>query len=53
MWGGWADSEKTTPWKADTITNVWSTTKTMTTLCALTLVERGELDVLARDFLRL
>ncbi len=47
MWGGWADPEKTTPWKADTITNVWSTTKTMTTLCALTLVERGELDVFA------
>jgi CubicO group peptidase (beta-lactamase class C family) len=47
MWGGWADPERTEPWKADTITNVWSTTKTMTTLCALTLVERGELDVFA------
>ena len=47
IWGGWADSEKSKPWEVDTITNVWSTTKTMTTLCALTLVERGELDVFA------
>jgi CubicO group peptidase (beta-lactamase class C family) len=47
LWGGWADPEKTTPWEADTITNVWSTTKTMTSLAALLLVERGELDVYA------
>ena len=47
IWGGWSDAEKTRPWVADTITNVWSTTKTMTNLCALVLVERGELDVFA------
>ncbi|HEY5650088.1 MAG TPA: serine hydrolase domain-containing protein [Acidimicrobiia bacterium] len=47
IWGGWADEAGTTPWQADTITNVWSTTKTMTSLCALALVERGELDVFA------
>jgi CubicO group peptidase (beta-lactamase class C family) len=47
LWGGWADEARTVPWQADTITNVWSTTKTMTTLAALTLVERGELDVYA------
>ena len=47
IWGGWADAEKTTPWQADTITNVWSTTKTMTSLAALVLVDRGELDVFA------
>jgi CubicO group peptidase (beta-lactamase class C family) len=45
IWGGWADEAKTTPWQADTITNVWSTTKTMTALSALVLVSRGELDV--------
>ncbi len=45
MWGGWADHEETVPWEMDTITNVWSTTKPMTSLCALVLVERGELDV--------
>lgn len=48
MWGGWADTAMTTPWQRDTITNVWSTTKTMTSLCALLLVERGELDLYAR-----
>ena len=32
------------PGKRDTITNVWSTTKTMTFLCALMLADRGELD---------
>ena len=47
LWGGWADEEKTRPWQADTIVNVWSTTKTMTSLAALVLVERGELDVFA------
>ena len=45
LWGGWADTAKTVPWGQDTITNVWSTTKTMTALSALVLVERGQLDV--------
>ncbi len=47
LWGGWSDTDKTVPWAQDTITNVWSTTKTMTSLCALVLVERGLLDVYA------
>ena len=47
LWGGWADADRTRRWDADTITNVWSTTKTMTNLCALVLVDRGELDVFA------
>ena len=45
LWGGWADVARERPWGRDTITNVWSTTKTMTALAALLLVERGELDV--------
>jgi CubicO group peptidase (beta-lactamase class C family) len=44
IWGGWADETKTTPWEQDTITNVWSTTKTMTFLSTLVLAERGLLD---------
>lgn len=47
IWGGWCDSERQHPWQHDTITNVWSTTKTMASLCALVLVERGLLDVYA------
>jgi CubicO group peptidase (beta-lactamase class C family) len=45
LWGGWADEEAGTEWERDTITNVWSTTKTMAALCALILADRGELDV--------
>jgi CubicO group peptidase (beta-lactamase class C family) len=45
MWGGWVDGERSTPWRDDTVVNVWSTTKTMTNLSALVLADRGELDV--------
>src|SRR3954470_1926581 len=44
LWGGFADAAKTRPWEKDTIINVYSTTKTMTALCALILADRGELD---------
>lgn len=44
VWAGWADEAKTRPWERDTITNVWSTTKTMVSLCALMLIDRGKLD---------
>src|ERR1700712_1789631 len=45
VWGGFADADRTTPWQRDTITNVFSVTKTMTALCALLLVDRGDLDL--------
>ena len=44
LWGGFADAAGTTPWARDTIVNVYSTTKTMTALCALILADRGDLD---------
>lgn len=44
IWGGFVDVDRTIPWEQDTIINVWSTTKTMTALCALILADRGELD---------
>jgi CubicO group peptidase (beta-lactamase class C family) len=47
VYGGFADAAKTAPWTSDTITNVWSTTKTVTNFAALVLVARGELDVYA------
>lgn len=46
LWGGHKDMERTQAWESDTITNVWSSTKTMTALCALILADRGELDFL-------
>src|SRR2546429_2700696 len=45
MWGGFRDEAGTIPWDEHTITNVWSSTKTVTSLAALMLVDRGELDV--------
>jgi CubicO group peptidase (beta-lactamase class C family) len=45
LWGGWADEARTVPWTENTITCVFSTTKTMTSLAALVLVDRGELDL--------
>ena len=48
IWGGHRDFSKSLCWEQDTIVNVFSTTKTMTALCALMLVDRGELDIEAK-----
>lgn len=45
LWGGYADAGRTVAWEENTITNVWSTTKTMIALCALILADRGDLDL--------
>src|SRR5215475_5132494 len=45
LWGGWADEARTVAWGENTITNIFSTTKSMTSLAALVLVNRGELDL--------
>jgi CubicO group peptidase (beta-lactamase class C family) len=45
LWGGFRDQARTIPWDEHTITNVWSTTKTVTALATLMLVDRGQLNV--------
>ena len=45
LWGGFADKERTRPWRRDTLANVYSTTKGITAIAAHQLVERGELDL--------
>jgi CubicO group peptidase (beta-lactamase class C family) len=45
IWGGHADAAKTREWGQDTIVNLWSCTKPVTSLAALVLVARGALDV--------
>ena len=45
IWGGFCDQARTVPWSEHTITNVWSSTKTVTSLAALMLADHGELDV--------
>ena len=44
IWGGQLDETASAPWQQDTIVNVYSTTKTMSFLCALVLADRGQLD---------
>jgi CubicO group peptidase (beta-lactamase class C family) len=45
LWGGHIDEARTLPWQQDTIVNVWSTTKTITALCALILADAGAIDL--------
>lgn len=42
---GHVDTARTKLWKPDTIANVYSTTKGMTAICALRLVDQGRLDL--------
>lgn len=43
LWAG--ETEPGVGWMKDSITNVWSTTKTMAAICVLMLADRGELDL--------
>ncbi|MFX1535098.1 MAG: serine hydrolase domain-containing protein [Promethearchaeota archaeon] len=45
LWGGYADGAQKRPWEQDTIVNVYSTTKIMTALCVLMLVDRDQLNL--------
>ena len=45
LWGGHLTRDKTTLWTENTITNVWSSTKTMAAMCLLVLADKGELDL--------
>jgi len=44
VWGGWSDPQRTRPWGRDTLTNVWSLSKTVSSLAALLLIDRGLVD---------
>jgi len=39
--GGWRDAARTAPWEADTVVNLWSTTKGVGAICFAMLVDRG------------
>ena len=45
LWGGWADEARSRPWEADSIVNVWSTTKGFVSLSAHMLIDRGQLEL--------
>jgi CubicO group peptidase (beta-lactamase class C family) len=41
LWAGSLDAARARPWAADSVVNVWSTTKAIGALCFAMLVERG------------
>jgi CubicO group peptidase (beta-lactamase class C family) len=45
LWGGYFDGTFTRPFERDTLVQVFSSTKTVTALCALILADRGEIDL--------
>ena len=45
LWGGHRDAERTRPWNADTLVNLYSVGKAVTAICALRLVDHGLLDL--------
>jgi len=45
LWGGWADGARRRPWRADTLSIVFSATKGVTAAAVLMLAERGALDL--------
>lgn len=45
LWGGWADAARSRPWRDRSIVQPYSVTKPFVALCALRLVDRGELEL--------
>ncbi len=43
LWGGFRDRARTRPWTADTLINIYSSTKGFAALCVALLVDRGKL----------
>ncbi|KIW15524.1 hypothetical protein PV08_05570 [Exophiala spinifera] len=44
IWGGYASADHSRAWTKDTITNVWSSSKTVSALAVLVLISRGLVD---------
>jgi len=44
IWGGYKDVERKETWEKDTIVNVWSSSKTVSALAVLMLIDQGKLD---------
>src|SRR5262245_45968324 len=45
LWGGHFDATYTRPFERDTITQTYSSTKTVTALCAMVLADQGGIDL--------
>jgi CubicO group peptidase (beta-lactamase class C family) len=45
LWGGWADANRSRPWRANTLVNAYSVGKPIVALAVLQLVASGDLDL--------
>lgn len=45
LWGGHKDRDRSEPWSENTILNVFSTTKAVTALCIVKLIDEGKLNL--------
>src|SRR5215471_264025 len=45
LWGGWADAARTRPWRSNSIVQPYSVSKPFAAICALLLVDRGQLEL--------
>ncbi len=45
LWGGWSDVARASPWRRETIVNVFSVSKALCAIAAMRLVDRGKLDL--------
>ncbi len=44
IWAGYSDFWKNRPWQQNTLANIYSSTKGITAICALRLIDQGRLD---------
>jgi CubicO group peptidase (beta-lactamase class C family) len=45
LWCGWADADRSRPWRRDTVVNAFSVGKALAGLCVLVLASRGSLEL--------
>lgn len=45
LWGGFKDSDRSTPWEEDTLCNTFSVSKAMTSACILKLIQEEKIDL--------
>jgi CubicO group peptidase (beta-lactamase class C family) len=45
LWGGWADAAATRPWRSGSLVQPYSVAKPFAAICALVLVDRGQLEL--------
>ncbi len=45
LWAGYSDAKRKKEWQKDTLVNIFSSSKGITSICALRLIDQGKLDL--------